>query len=64
MVIACNAPCPGTEACCQREQGHAGECFSKYKAIYAGGVTSFGTMWWVGPNNLPKQKEENGSADQ
>ncbi len=70
-MIACNAPCPGTEMRCQREAGHTQECQSKYKMLYPNGIVSWGTETWCGPNNLPKQnfsaaeqKEEHGSADQ
>ncbi len=53
-MIACNAPCPGTEVRCQREAGHVGECWSKYRAEHEHGV-SYGELTWCGPNNLPKQ---------
>lgn len=56
--MTCNAPNPGTEMTCQREAGHSQECWSKYRAEYENGIVSIGQMWWVGPNNLPKQKEE------
>jgi hypothetical protein len=55
--MTCDAPNPGTEMRCQREQGHSGECSSKYRAEYEHGIVSYGTMWWCGPNNLPKEQQ-------
>ena len=55
--MTCDVPNPGTEMRCRREQGHTGECWSKYRMEYVNGIVSYGEMTWCGPNNLPKQKE-------